>query len=809
MTDRETAPARVRALAPALLAAHVFAAPVLLAQQAGGAATGVRGAIVSVDGDPVAAATVELRVAGDPILHGSTLTTAGGRFRLDSVAPGVYHLLVRHVGFGHARTEAFTVAAGRVRDLGPIRLEVSAFSTEPIVVHVGRPDVRFEPDRTGYLVEALASLPGASIGDAFLAIPELEVDFDGGLRLRGERPAIYVDGQPAPMTGLSLEAFLQRFPAELIERIEVIDNPSGRFAAEGAGGIVNIVLKEGVELGLTGGVSIAAGSRGERSTSGRATVQRGRWVASAAANAGWSELESSDFTLRENRLADPTTFLRQDARSDGSSRSVGAMLNLRYELSPRMHLSARANVDENDGDRLGATEIAHLDGARDPTLVYDRLSTRTSAGGSRALSLGFSHAWEPRRHELDVRVRGRWNDDRTAVIDDIEADPADLDAVELPPRRTLRDDETDAAGVGVDVGYQRPLGEAGEVAVGISWERDESSEVQAMRRFDAAGADSPDSVDFRRTAHDRTLRGAHLTVERRLGPIGVYTSLRAERVRDAYALPAGGAVVRDETNLFPNLTLTWSPGSTVSLRVGYSQRTQRPDLAVLDPTDRSTDPLHRLVGNPDIRSSTSHGLNAFLMWRRPWGMISFGPFWNRTTDGWERVTTADEAGISTSTWANLASRSRLGTAITLGARSIAGFNGFVNLSAGRSSVAGSAVTSDAADGDLYWSARANLFRQVAGPVAAQGSFTYQPGRELPQGSTSGRWTADLGFRVRLLDDRATVGVSLRDPFGLRSTSQVIRDPTVLESSRSSESTRSVSVSLSYGFGAPGGRRDSR
>jgi outer membrane receptor protein involved in Fe transport len=779
--------------------------PALLHAQAAAGPGGVRGTVTTTDDEPVPAATIDVVPPNDSAPVGSAVTAADGRFLVDSIPAGVYALAIEHLGYGNARTVEFTVVAGQVRDLGTIRLDVEALALEPIVVAVDRPDIRFEPDRTGYLVDAIAGAYSGVITDALRGIPELDVDIDGEVRLRDEHPAIYIDGRPAPMSGVSLSVFLEQFPADQIERIEVIENPSARFGAAGSGGVINIVLKEGVELGLTGAVSLTAGTRGERSAGGRATLQRGPWTFTGGLNSRWSHVESSSFTLRQNLLADPTTFLEKGGRSDQSTRAVGAMADVRYELSEGTRLHLRLSADTHGGDQHGLTETIHLDEGLDPTLRYDRLSNRDGDGDARTIAVGVSRTWEPRRHALELEARARWSDDGSGVRDAIEADPVYQGAEELPPWLTQRDDAENDDALGLDLDYVRPLGEHSRIEVGGALDRDETYEEQATRRFEAVGVETPDSVDAWVTAHVRTLSSLYLTLQRQIGKLGVQAGVRSEFVRDAFDLPADVGFERSEGSVFPSLNLSWSPGDDIRIRGGYSQRIRRPDLGVLDPTDCSTDPLNRRVGNPDIGSATTHSLSATLTWTRPWGMLSIGPRWNRTNDDWERVTTADEEGVSTTIWDNLGSRTYVGTSMTVSARQVAGFGGFVNLSGGRSTVAGSVVADDFRDGEFFWSARASLFGRVAGPVTAQGSLGYQPGRNLAQGRTSGLWTADISLRLRLLENRASFGLTFRDPFGLRDSSQEIRDPSVLQTERTRISSRSVSAALSYGFGGGGDR----
>jgi hypothetical protein len=241
----------------------------------------------------------------------------------------------------------------------------------------------------------------------------------------------------------------------------------------------------------------------------------------------------------------------------------------------------------------------------------------------------------------------------------------------------------------------------------------------------------------------------------------------------------------------------------MGVRVNYSQRVNRPGVSVLDPTNRSTDPLNRSVGNPGIESALTHSINLGFNWTGRLGQVSFGPYWNQTNDGWERVTTVDTAGVSTSTWENLTSRETLGTGFGYTAPRVWGWNARINLSASRATLKGSLRPPGAEDGKFRWAVGGNLTGPVMQGITAQGNFGYEPGRDLVQGRISGQWRADFSFRYRLMGNRTTVGLSVQDPFELRRTTQQIRDPSVIQTGQSRVTTRSMTVNVSYAFG--GGR----
>jgi hypothetical protein len=225
---------------------------------------------------------------------------------------------------------------------------------------------------------------------------------------------------------------------------------------------------------------------------------------------------------------------------------------------------------------------------------------------------------------------------------------------------------------------------------------------------------------------------------------------------------------------------------------------------VLDPTNRSTDPMNISVGNPDIKSSLTRNLTLGFNWGGKRGQFNFGPYWNRTSDGWERVTTVDTMGVSTSIWENLTARTTVGVGMNYVFPAIKGWNARVNMNMSRSTLKGSLVTQGLEEGKLRWSVGSNFSGPVVAGLLAQGTFGYEPGRDLVQGRTSGQWRADFSFRYRTMKNRTSIGISLQDPFELRRTTQVLRDPSVIQTGSSRVTTRSMSINISYSFGGGAG-----
>src|SRR5205085_7800387 len=140
-------------------------------------------------------------------------------------------------------------------DLGGVKLTAIAVELGTVAVTAEREAVTVEPDRNAYRAKDVA--PTASNASEVLDhVPAVQVDGDGKVSLRGnENVAVQLNGRPAPIQGAQLGAFLKGLPANVVDRIEVIPNPSAKQDPEGMAGIINIVLKQNTDLGVSAGLN--------------------------------------------------------------------------------------------------------------------------------------------------------------------------------------------------------------------------------------------------------------------------------------------------------------------------------------------------------------------------------------------------------------------------------------------------------------------------------------------------------------------------------------------------------------------------
>ena len=764
----------------------------------------VEGSVVSQSsGNPLTGVQVAVRRASDSTVVAGGVTSAAGRFRISGLPPGRYVVEATRVGYeSFVRRDVAITAASPTATLGTIRLGMSALAISGLEVRGQRSDVVVTPDRTVYSTRDIPVAAGGMATDVLRSVPELEVDIEGNVQLRGTGAQIYLNGRPAPMQGESLNQFLQQFPADRIDRVEIIANPSARFEAEGSAGIVNIVLKKNVSLGLSGSVFLNGGTRGDVGSGARLTYQQGPFTLFGGGffRVGHRDNASSDF--RQNLVAQPVTFLQQE----GWSRQRGSMGNVdltaEYKLSGKSTLWSEVRLFQRGNESDGLTEYTHLDAFRLPTQRYDRARDGDQSALSTDLNLGFRHVIEQQKHELEFEVSmdDGTEDDATLIRRRFFAPNGDDSGL---PEELTYENETDSDDeINLEADYVRPLGEKGQLEIGYRGDLETVENGRILEIFSDETAASPISSTDLGFGHQENFHSLYLTVMRTFGSLGIQAGLRGERADTRLELPAGEAFDNDYASLFPSANLRYDLGSGRDVRLSYSKRIQRPGPWILNPINRSSDPLNRSIGNPDIDPAYTHNVSLETSWSGQRGTLRLSPYYRRTVDDWTQIKSVDAQGISTVTWENLASVESYGTSLTASLRPVRGVGGFASISGNREVRDASNLSQDFSGANLRWSARGNVQARLLPSLNLQGMLYYQPARDVPQGRISSSVMTHLGLRQQLLNNKVSVNLMLSDPLDLHRSSFETRDRTHIQTGTSRYRMRSGTLSFSYSFGRP-------
>ncbi|SKB40009.1 outer membrane beta-barrel protein [Daejeonella lutea] len=201
-----------------------------------------------------------LKNPGDSSLAQGTISNEDGRFTFSGIKPGRYLLEVSYIGYRLYRTEQLVGSLSPFLDLGTIELQQDTRVLGEVVVTASVEDgVSDKMDKKVFTLENNVSQSGGSVLQAMQNLPGVTLQ-DGKVQLRGnDKVAVLIDGKQNAITGFGSQTGLDNIPASAIERIEIINNPSAKFDANGNAGIINIIYKKNRQEGWNGKLGLTSG----------------------------------------------------------------------------------------------------------------------------------------------------------------------------------------------------------------------------------------------------------------------------------------------------------------------------------------------------------------------------------------------------------------------------------------------------------------------------------------------------------------------------------------------------------------------
>ncbi|MDQ3674749.1 MAG: TonB dependent receptor, partial [Gemmatimonadota bacterium] len=413
----------------ALFTASVVTAPVLSGQAGSPAGAGAQGAaaqpnfqlkgrITDTSGRAIPQASVTLRVKASNLTIAGAIARDDGSFLVENLRPGTFQIRVVYIGYAPVIQDIQIKPDVPILDLGIAKLAPLTLTLEAVKVKEEKPTVVTGADRSAYRARDVA--PGAANASEVLEhTPQVQVDQDGKVSLRGsENVVVQINGRLTPLRGTQLTSFLKSLPANTVDRIEVVPNPSAKYDPEGMAGIINIALKSNVDLGLSGSVNSAVSSTERWNGSGNIGYQAGPWttfvsggvVADARNPEGINDRDRYDAA---NALIGSTNQdLLFTPRNNGQNlnATVDYKINARDVLSNALMLNRRGMKEDM------MTAFEELDGSGSPVASYARPRNMRASGWTADYDIALKRTLTPREHELSTEWRVNRSDDDNNML---------------------------------------------------------------------------------------------------------------------------------------------------------------------------------------------------------------------------------------------------------------------------------------------------------------------------------------------------------------------------------------------------------
>lgn len=772
----------------------------------------VKGRVTDKSNQPLEYSTISIQNPDtyDEISGG--ITDATGTFNVDVVA-GEYLIYIET--FSGTHYEAPLSVNGHV-DLGVIKMEETSVVTLEGATITGNTSMyRMELDKKVYDLSKDAMAKGSSVSDALQNVPSVEVDGEGNVSLRGnESVRILIDGKPSSLVGISDPAqALQSLPADVVDRIEVVTNPSARFEAEGGAGIINIILKKGKLQGFNGSINVNGGIPLTAGASANLNYRTGKW--NLFTNLGYRyaerDRESKSFTTRYNSDGIPRY---EDMKNEGKRINNGYnfMLGTEYFLDDRNTFSVSGSYRNGKNENLAEVRYTDYDFNMNPFASSLRTEDEKEDDYSLEGTFNFKHDFLDPGHQFTVDLRATYSeeseDGRLREVGEF------VDATE----RSLSAEYQNRVIISAD--YVYPFGDKGRFELGA---RGEMEGTLTDFKVDSLAGSEWVSKDLfsNRTDYRQNVYAAYAQFGQGFGRFSYFAGLRMENSDITVKSILNNSVTRKNyVDFFPSLFLNYEFENENQLQASYSRRVRRPRGWDLIPFTSYSNNRSLFMGNPNLNPQYTDSYELSYVAKIGKFMVTPNVYYSNTQDNIQRYQSINEAGVLVTRPINVGTEERYGGDLTFTYRPFKWWNFMGNVNVFGYKTEGQHVdtyTNESGDvitrttnfdGDGFsWFGRLNNTFNLPANFNVQVSANYRGGMKTAQSERKGVYGVDLSINKDLFNDNATITASVRDLFDTRRMEFTSFGEDFYMESTNRWNVRSFNLTFTYRFNQS--KRDAR
>lgn len=744
-----------------------------------------------------------------------TVSDENGLFTLTNVAPGNYTMEISMMGYKSQSQDLYVGSLSQFLNVGTITLEEDAKLLDEVVITKANDAVNDKMDKKSFTVSDNVAQSGGSVLQAMQNLPGVSSE-DGKILLRGnDKVMVLIDGKQTALTGFGNPTGLDNIPASAIEKIEIINNPSAKYDANGNAGIINIIYKKNKDEGLNGKVGISAGYGALWERKANLPTIRPQYKMTPKVNPSLSlnyRREKVNLYLQGDYLYTETLNKNEFVTRTYDD---GTVINQQVKRNRNTHFTnLKAGVDWNYNDRntfmfsglFGSEKI--IDNGDEPffnadysqrlrlwQFLEDELKTTAMA------SAGYQHKFREAGHLLNAGINYTFHrENEQYFFDNILPDYIGKDSFKL-----LSDESV----VDINVDYIRPL-RYGRIETGLKFR---NRLIPTNMQF-YPGNNSPVDADAGgKATYEEFIPALYGNYVFENNSIEAEAGLRMEYLDLEYEMNPGHPVYKTDgysyLEPFPNLRFAYKINDNHKLSLFYNRRVDRPNEVDIRIFPKYDDAEIIKVGNPGLRPQFTS--SAELGYKVAMGKgYLFASLYHKLTDGTiTRIArTTPGSNLIYNVFQNAGKSSATGVEMVF-SREIASWYSFnFNLNAYRNTiepftvnilypapVVFSAQRQRITSGTVKWNNTFSFTKTLTGQLQA----TWLAPDIIPQGRVGSRFSVDIGLKKTLQGGRGEVFLNATDLFNTLVINKEVQGDGFRYTSKDYYETQVIRFGYSYKF----------
>ena len=762
--------------------------------------------------EPVAYASVTVlrTVAGRDSLIGGALTIENGDFNITGLPMGMLKVKVSFIGNKDLIKMVKVSPPNSVeQDLGNLQMTVDAQVLNAVEVTAEKASTMISLEKRVFNVEKSLTSTGGTAEDVLKNVPSVTVDMDGNAKLRDRGTTIYVDGKPTLMS-------LTQIPADQIESVEVISNPSAKYEATATGGILNIVLKKNRKPGYNGVFALGAGTQGRYNGMLNLNAHEGKWNIGGFYNINSSDNPSTGYSYRTNRLTDGSVLNYFNQNTDLTFQNVFQIgrVNVDYALNNRNTISLSGTKVGGKFNISTAQDYEYLSPLKQITSYGTRTTEPRNNFKNNSVEAQWRKTYAKKDKSLTALANYGWGSFANAAAWNTTG--YDNKGILLPNNPELVNiagaNKNEQAVFQLD--YVNPINDSTKIEMGM---RSFWSSANQLYFYNALDYKTNTYIQDNRYSQNnlitQNINAAYITYSGRFkNQINYQAGVRFEQSNltgiskldgtsnFGYDYPKGNAkdLMR---SFFPALYLSKKLDATTELGLNFSRKLQRPNFRMLMPGIQGNDKQNIQIGNPNLQPEFVN--LAELNYNKLFGKDKQNNwlatiYMSNETNTLKPLVRADvnDPSVLITTFVNGTNELQYGFDNTLKLGFGKNFEVMLN-----ANVFNFAVNVDTFS-NTGWAGngKVNLTYRLPADFSVQLNGAYEGNRPMPQGTRQGVAYMDFAVKKSFFHNAANLTLSVSDVFNSRKEITIYDQPTYFQESMRRRDTRFVKLSLQVPFG---------
>lgn len=751
----------------------------------------IEGKIVDVNGESIPFALVSVYQEGDSLATKSINSSLDGDFSL-SVAPNKYTVYVRFFSF-QTKTIPNVVVSNLDLDLGEVVLKPEAKQLEEVVIVTEKNQMMLDLDKRVYNVKENLINAGANAADVLENIPSVSVDVDGNISLRGsENVQVLIDGKPSGLIGSDL-AGLNQIQGNMIEKVEVITNPSSRYDAQGGVGIINIVLKKEREVGLNGSFVASTGYPNKQQTSVNLNYRTKKVNFFTGVGVNYRNSPGEGFVRQTFNQPDTVFYYENNKSFKRRDRGYNLQLGADFFVNKQNTITLTGVHKQSRGNNLNTNTYTDFDENR----VFFNESTREDNEIEKKNMSEVSI-----RHEKTYKKKDqKWinyaklitsNDDENSTITQRFSIPSDST---LNQFSSNLEQETNFL---AQSDYVQPIGKAGRMEAGVKSSIKVIENNFSVKQEDENGETAILPVFNNDFKYNENIHAAYAQYGNKIQQLSYQLGVRSEYSDITTTLLRTNEVnQRQYLNFFPSVFLSAPVDSNGTLQLSYSRRISRPRARSFLPFYSFNDNRNLRTGNPNLTPEYTNSFDLGYLHYLDNGSFMANVYYRHSTDVIQRITTSDSSGVTQTLPVNLAVEHAIGLELTANYDFYKWWKTSASVHVFDTKIKGSYNDYVLNRNAFGWRTQLTSKLSLDKKTMFQAMFNYYAKQNTPQGFRKSISSLDLAISRDVLNKKGSLVFGVRDVFNSRRWQSVVDDENYYLESSYLRSKRQFTLTFTY------------